>query len=110
MFELVQELKRELVFGGKSLFTNDCFHGCCVSADGIFGVELVGDVAVVFAGMAFADGGFHEAGEGREDVDGWVDTFVVELTINEDLALSDVTCKIGDGMGDICKRKSACSE
>ena len=32
---------------------------------------------MISAGMAFADGGFHETGEGWEDVDGRVDTFVV---------------------------------
>ena len=56
---------------------------------------------MVLAGMAFADGGFHETGEGWEDVDRRVDTFVVELTVDEDLAFSDVACKIRDRMCDI---------
>ncbi len=32
---------------------------------------------MVFASMAFANGGFHEAGERGKDVDGWVDTLVM---------------------------------
>lgn len=65
---------------------------------------------MVFAGMAFADGGFHETGEGWEDVDGWVDTFVVELTVDEDLTFGDIASKIRNGMCNICKGKSASSE
>ena len=64
---------------------------------------------MVFAGMTFADGGFHETREGREDVYGWVDTFVVELTVDENLSFSDVACKIGNRMCDICNWKSAYS-
>ena len=56
---------------------------------------------MVFAGVAFADGGFHKAGEGGEDVDWGVDAFVVELAIDEDLAFGDVACQIRDGMGDV---------
>ena len=47
---------------------------------------------MIFSGMAFADGGFHKTGERWEDIDGWVDTFVVELAVDEDLAFSDVAC------------------
>ena len=56
---------------------------------------------MVFAGVAFADGGFHEPGEGGKHVDGGVDALVVELTVDEDLAFGDVARKIGDGMGDV---------
>ena len=47
---------------------------------------------MVFTGVAFADGGFHEAGEGGEDVDGGIDTFVVELAVDVDLAFGDIAC------------------
>lgn len=56
---------------------------------------------MVFAGVAFADGGLHEAGEGREDVDRGVDAFVVELAVDEDLTFGNVAGQIGDGVGDI---------
>ena len=56
---------------------------------------------MVFARVAFANGGFHEAGEGWEDVDRGVDAFVVELAIDVNLPFGDVACQIGDGMGDV---------
>ena len=65
---------------------------------------------MIFAGMAFTNGGFHKTGEGWENIDGWVNAFVVELTVDEDLAFSDVACKIRDRMRDICEQLSACSE
>ena len=37
-FELVEELERKLVFRRKSFFTNNSFHGSCVTSNGIFGV------------------------------------------------------------------------
>ena len=99
--ELIEELEGELVLGREGFLAHDGFHGGGVAADGVFGVELVGDVAVVFARVAFADGGFHEPGEGGEDVDGGVDAFVVQLAVDEDLAFGDVACEIGDGVGDV---------
>lgn len=56
---------------------------------------------MVTAGEFFANGGFHEAGERGEDVDGGVDALVVELAVDEDLAFGDVACEIGDGVGDV---------
>jgi hypothetical protein len=56
---------------------------------------------VVLAGAALADGGFHEAREGGEDVDGRVDAFVVEGAVDEDLAFGDVAREVGDGVGNV---------
>lgn len=47
---------------------------------------------MVFAGVAFADGGFHEPAEGGEHVYGGVDAAVVEGAVDEDLAFGDVAC------------------
>lgn len=47
---------------------------------------------MVFTGVFLTNGGLHEAGEGGEDVDGGVDTFVVELAVNVDLAFGDIAC------------------
>lgn len=99
--KLVQEFQRQLVFGRKGFLADDGLHAGGVAADGIFGVELVGDVAVVFPCVTFANGGFHEAGEGWEDVDWGVDALVVKLTVDEDLAFGDVAGQVGDGVGDI---------
>jgi hypothetical protein len=72
-----------------------------VSANGVFGIELVGHVRVVLPSAARTDGRFHETGKRRKDVDGRVDALVVELAINEDLPFSDIPCQIGNGVGDI---------
>jgi hypothetical protein len=45
--------------------------------------------------------GLHKTRQGGEHVDWGVDLSVVEGTINENLAFSDIACKIGDEMGDI---------
>ena len=47
---------------------------------------------MVFTGVAFADGGFHKAGKGGEDVDGGIYAFVVELAVDVDLAFGDIAC------------------
>ena len=57
---------------------------------------------MVLAGVAFANGRFHEAGEGWEDVDGRVNALVVKLAVDVDLAFRDVPCKIRNRMCDIC--------
>ena len=65
---------------------------------------------MIFARVAFTNRGFHKTREGWENVDGWVDTFVVELTVDEDLPFGDVACKIRNRMCDICRQMSARSE
>jgi len=47
------------------------------------------------------DGGLHETGQGRQHIDWWVDLAVVKVTINEDLALSDVSSQIRNGVSNI---------
>lgn len=56
---------------------------------------------MVFARVALTDGGFHETRERGEDVDGRVDALVVQLAVDEDLALGDVAGQIGNGVGDV---------
>ena len=79
-FELVEKFERELVFGGQGFLTYDGLHGgwmvsapgegpqrggkpTCISPDGVFCVELIRDVAVVFACVALSDRRFHETGQ-----------------------------------------------
>ena len=56
---------------------------------------------MVFAGIALTNGGLHETGERGEDVDGWVDTTVVEGAVDEDLTFGDVASQVRYGMCDI---------
>jgi hypothetical protein len=62
-----------------------------ISADGIFGIQLIRYIAVIFSGPAFTNSRFHESRERGQYIYGWIDTLVVQLTINEDLTLSDIT-------------------
>lgn len=102
LLELLEELERKLVLVGQSLLTNDSLHRCSVTTNGVLGVKLVGDITVVLARVALADGRLHETRERGKDVDGWVDTLVVELTVDENLALGNVTSQIGNRVGDVC--------
>jgi hypothetical protein len=56
---------------------------------------------VVLAGKLFADGTLHETRQGRQHVDGRIDLPVVELTIDENLALRDVAGEIRNRVCDI---------
>ena len=105
LLELLEELERQLVLIGQRLLADDGLHRCGVAADGVLGVQLVGHVAVVLAGVALADGRLHQTRERGEDVDWRVDTLVVELTVDEDLALGNVTSQIGNGVGDVYSLK-----
>ena len=59
---------------------------------------------MVFPRQLLADGALHETGQRRQDVDRWVYLPVVQLTIDEDLALSDVPGEIGNWMRDVWRR------
>ena len=63
---------------------------------------------MIFTGQLLTDSRLHETREGGQDVDRWVDTLVVQLTIDEDLTLRNVTRQVGDGMCDICNRSALC--
>jgi hypothetical protein len=101
LLELLEELERKLVLVGQSLLTDDGLHRCGVTTNGVLGVKLVGDITVILACVALADGRLHETRERGEDVDGRVDTLVVELTVNEDLALGNITSQIGNRVSDV---------
>lgn len=51
----------------------------------------------------------HETRQGWQHVNWWVNTLVVQLTVNEDLTLGDITREIGNRMRDICDKRSVTS-
>jgi hypothetical protein len=61
---------------------------------------------VILSCAALANGRFHETGERRQYVDGWVDTLVIKLTIDEDLAFRNIACQVGDRVRNIVVRHS----
>lgn len=56
---------------------------------------------MILPSTALTDGRFHQTRQRRKDVNGRADTLVVELAVNEDLTLSNVTSQIRNRVGDI---------
>lgn len=73
----------------------------CISPDGVLGIKLVGDIAVIPTCTALTDGRLHESRERWQDVDGRVDTLIVELAVDKDLALGDIPCQVRNRVCDI---------
>lgn len=57
---------------------------------------------MILARMTFADGGFHKTRKRRQDVDRRIDSLVVQLAIDKDLSLCDVTSQVRNWMSDVC--------
>lgn len=96
-----------MIFFIKCFLTDDGLHGSSVLADGVGGVEFIGDFGMVdschdlLCVIVNTDCGFHETREGGENVNGRINLLIVELTIDEDLSFSDVSSQIGDRVSDI---------
>lgn len=99
LLELSQEVEVEVILSSQGFLSDDGLHGRHVLSDGIIGIQLVGDRSVILSGVS--NGGLHKTREGWEHVDWWVDLLVVELTIDVDLSLSNVSSKIRNWMGNI---------
>jgi len=61
---------------------------------------------VVPSGHSLADSGLHETRKRRQNVDRRVNTTVVKLSVDEDLALSDVARQVGNRVGNIFEGQS----
>jgi len=64
--------------------------------------QLIGYISVILSSKLLSDSRLHESGKRGQDIDRGVDLLVVELTIDEDLALCDITSQIRDRVGNIC--------
>jgi hypothetical protein len=101
LLELAEELEVEQVVGGERLLADHSLHGLHVLADGVARVQLIGHVRVVLPGHVLTDGRLHQTRQRWQHVHWWVDLPVVQLPVNVDLTLGDVTGQIGDWMGDV---------
>lgn len=63
--------------------------------------QLIGHVTVVLSGETFTNSTLHQSGERWEHIDRRIDLSVVKLTIDEDLAFSDVPSQVRDRMCDV---------
>lgn len=67
--------------------------------------QLVGYVSVILPGKLLSDSTLHQSRQRGQNVDRRVDLPVVELTVDKDLTLGNVSSQIGDGVGDVCGYK-----
>ena len=63
--------------------------------------ELVRDISVILPCQLLTDGTLHQPRQRGQNIDGWIDLSVVQLTVNKDLALGNVTSQIRNRVGDI---------
>jgi len=88
-----------VIFLSEGFLTDNGLHGSSILGGGVVSIELVGNGRVILS--ILLNSLLHESGKGRQHVDGRIDLLVVELSVDEDLSLSDVAGQIGNGMGDI---------
>jgi hypothetical protein len=101
LLKLLNELEVEQIFIGEGFLSDDGLHSLYVLTDGVVGVQLVGDGSMVLAGHTLANSGLHETRQRGQYVDRRVDLSVVDLTIDVDLSLSNITGQIGNRVGNI---------
>ena len=106
VLELLEEEQVVLIIGSEGVLTNDGLHGEGVLTHRVEVVQLVRDGGVILTGQHLAvvvdtDRGLHETGQRRQHIDWWVDLAIVEVAVDEDLALSDVSGQIRDRVRDI---------
>mmetsp|Transcript_49833 Transcript_49833/g.112073 ORF Transcript_49833/g.112073 Transcript_49833/m.112073 type:complete len:211 (-) Transcript_49833:874-1506(-) len=99
--ELLKKLEVQVVLGRERLLADDGLHRLDILANGVVGVQLIGDVAVVAARHALTDGGLHQTRERWQHVDWRVHLPVVQLPVDVNLTLSDVAGQIRNRVGDI---------
>lgn len=103
--EPLEELERELVLRAERLLSDDSLHRGSVLSDGVLCVQLVGHIPVILPRQLLPDRRLHQPRQRREHVDGRVDLSVVELSVDRDLTLGNVTSKIGNRVGNVCRER-----
>lgn len=88
-----------MIFLSERLLTDNSLHSSSILGGRIVGVQLVGDGSMIRS--VLLDGFLHQPGQRGKHVYWGVDLFVMELSVDEDLALGDVAGQIGDWMGDV---------
>jgi len=105
-FKLFKELKIKSIIISKSFLTNDCLHGLSIFTNGIECIKLVRHFWVINSSETFSDSRLHETRERGQHIDWWIDLSVVEISINENLTFSNISCKIRNWMSNVIIRHS----
>ena len=103
-FELLEELKVKSIIISQGFLTNDSLHSLGILTNSVESVKLVRHLRVINSGEALTNGRLHETREGWQHIDGWIDLSVVQISVDEDLTLSDISSQVRDWMGDIIIR------
>ena len=104
LLELIGEAKVAAVHVGERFLADNGDQLAEVTALSVRGVHLVGDSAMVLAGLALADTQVHKAAQAGQHVDRRVDRPAVELAREHDLTLGNVAGKVGDRVRDVIVR------
>mmetsp|Transcript_7601 Transcript_7601/g.14104 ORF Transcript_7601/g.14104 Transcript_7601/m.14104 type:complete len:249 (+) Transcript_7601:35-781(+) len=104
LLELSEELQVEQVLITQGFLTHDRLHGEHVFTNRIAGIHLVRHLRVVVTGHAFTDGTLHQTTQRGQDVHRRENLPIVQLPVNVDLSLSNVTREIRNWVSDIIVR------
>jgi hypothetical protein len=63
--------------------------------------HLVGNISMILSGQFLPNGALHKSRKGGEDIDRRVDLAIVQVSVDNNLPLCDVTCQIWDRMGNV---------
>ena len=63
--------------------------------------QLIGHFSMVSSCHSFPNGRLHQSRKRGQDINGWVNLTIVQLSVNVYLSLSDVPSEVRDWMGDV---------
>jgi hypothetical protein len=63
--------------------------------------QLIRHIAMILSRHTLTNGGLHQTGKRWKDIDGRIYLSVVQLTINKDLSLCDISRQIRNRVGNI---------
>mmetsp|Transcript_34359 Transcript_34359/g.77378 ORF Transcript_34359/g.77378 Transcript_34359/m.77378 type:complete len:274 (+) Transcript_34359:236-1057(+) len=90
-----------MILHGQGLLSNNCLHRQNILTHGIGGIKLVGDRAVVVTRHALTNGRLHETRQRWQHINRRENSLGVQLTIEVNLALGNVTSQVGNWVRDI---------
>ena len=88
-----------MIFFGQGFLTDNGLHGGSILCSRVIGVKLIRNWGMIFS--IFLNSFLHQSGQRRKNVNWRINLLIMKLSINKDLAFSNVASKIWNWMGDI---------